>query len=130
MIGRIFPLTDDDPFLSSTEVAERVCAAFPKCFVDNKRAYDLLQVELEKLEARGTPLPILQGHKNLFGKTTSIEVPSPANSNIAVRFMVYPDSPIEVFAIPPEITSDENGVLRILVRKIAEALAYDVEFAS
>lgn len=130
MIGRLFPRSDDDPFLSSKEVAERVSTAFPKALVDDNRANELLQAELEKLEARGTPLPILQGHKNLFGKTTSVEVPSPVNNNIAVKFMVYPDSPIEVFAIPSEITSDQNGLSRILVTSIAEVLTYDVEFAS
>ena len=130
MICRLFPRSDDDPFLSLREVVGRISAAFPKAIVDDDRATELLQAELERLEARVTPLPIVQGHKNLFGNTTSIEVPCPVNSKISVRFMVYPDSPIEVFAIPSEITTDENGLLRILVTNIAEALAYEVEFAS
>lgn len=128
MIARLFPRTDDDPLLSSAEVSERLSAVFPKCCVDDKRADELLRGELKRLEARGIPLPILQGHKNLFGKTTSIEVPSPANDSIRVQFMVYPDSPIEVFAIPTETTSGNSGLLRVLVGSIAEALAYDIEF--
>jgi hypothetical protein len=102
VISRLFPRTDDEPFLAAREVAERLSTAFPNAVVDNQRAWDLLQAEQEKLEARGTPLPILQGHKNLLGITTSVEIRCPANNNIAVHFLVYPDSPIEVSAIRPK----------------------------
>jgi len=130
VIGRLFPRTDDDPFLSSTEVAKRISAAFPGSLVDDERAHEILRVELQKLEERRTPPPIVQGHKNLFGKTTFVEVYSSTNETIGVHFLVYPDSPIDVFAFPTETTSDENALLRSLLSRIADELAYDVEVAS
>ena len=127
MIGRLFPHTDDARFLSAAEIAMRISCRFPNAKLDWETANAKLQSELEKLEEMGTPLPIIQGHKNLFGKTTSIEVHSSSNETIGVRFCAYPDSAIEIEGIADQTTLDGAMAVEDLIREIADCLEYDCE---
>ena len=124
MICRLWPSALKDAFLPSDQVAQRISQSFQHVKVDDNKANDLLRLELQELKERGTPLPILQGHMNLFGRTTFVEVCSPSDENVHDRFMVYPDSPIEVFDV------EDSEAARDFLRSIAKVLGYDLEFES
>ena len=92
MVVNLFPRTDNSPFLGAQEIAFRIQRRFEKCVVDWAIAADELESELEHLIRLGTPQPIIQGHKNLFGKVVSIEVCSTPDLDNGFKFFAYPDS--------------------------------------
>ena len=128
MIAQLFPRTDESPFLHPKEIAERVSANFPEATVDWDRANAKLQDELKNLEETGTPEPVLNGHKNLFGNTVFIEIYIDSARNQGISFSAYPDSPIELskFLTGSKANQDE---INDLVERLGGLLDYDVEFA-
>ena len=128
MIGRLFPLTENARFLSATEIAIRISARFPSALIDWEMANSRLQSELEKLEEVGTPLPIVRGHKNLFGNVVVIEIRSQLDKSIGIRFWAYLDSAIEIQGLTEATTLDRAMAYKGLVREIAGCLDYECEF--
>ena len=96
MPRRLFPRSDNAPFLHPQEVARRITDHFPNAIVDWTAANQRLQSELEKLQLSGAPAPIIEGHLNLFGNTADITVNSPLNPENRVHLMVYLDSAVEL----------------------------------
>lgn len=127
MVVKLFPRTDNSPFLSAHEVARRIQLRYPDSVVDWKSADDKLQSELAHLLRLDAPQPIVQGHKNLFGKVVSIEVHGTLKTNNGFRFYAYPDSALELQSIQ---TAGNRGSaeMRTLALEIANCLDYKAEF--
>ena len=127
MVVKLFPRTDNSPFLSAAQVAERIQYRFSDSVVDWKSAAGNLQSELENLVRLGAPPPIIQGHKNLFGNVVSVEVHCGPESSNGFDFTAYPDSTLELRSIRTVCNRDSDEMQKLAL-EIANCLDYEAEF--